>query len=44
MQTFNGLTLFMMLVGVMTLQYLMKKLIKTRKIKRINHELRRRNS
>jgi len=43
MQTFNGLTLLMLLVAFMTLQYLMKKLIKNRRIKRINYELRRRN-
>ena len=43
MDAFNGLTLFMFMVVFMALQYLMKKLIKNRRIKRINYELRRRN-
>ena len=44
MQTFNGLTLFMLMVVFMTFQHLLKKLIKNRRIKKINHELRRRNA
>jgi len=44
MHTFNGLSLFMLMIAFFTIQYLMKKLIKNRRIKRIYYEHRRRNS